>query len=303
MGAVRRSPALLAGRIVCGRCNHRLHVRYGGPRTWHSDVCGRAVIDYGGDYCQYVAGEPIDRFVTQWVLTALAPAALTLSLEATARWEHARQALDQLWRQRLERAARHSRLVDPAHRLVARQLAKDWADKLAAQRHLQEEYERFLHTQSHLLSHTERDVIAQLAQHIPALWHAPTTTVADRKEMIRPIMQRVIVPAEGESERLHMTIERAGGGTTAGMTTRPMQRTEHLRYDPLLCERIRSLAAAGYRTVKITACLAQEGFCSPQQDRSLHRQTVIELRQRLGVCQPTDRRALGWIRMRGGYRS
>jgi hypothetical protein len=43
--------------------------------------------NYGGDYCQYLPGEPIDAFVSQWVLTALEPAALTLSLAATARLE------------------------------------------------------------------------------------------------------------------------------------------------------------------------------------------------------------------------
>jgi hypothetical protein len=46
------------------------------------------VIDYGGDYGPYLPGEPIATFVTQWVLKALEPAALTLSLEATARLEH-----------------------------------------------------------------------------------------------------------------------------------------------------------------------------------------------------------------------
>ena len=167
LGAVRHGPALLAGIVVCGTCNHRLQVRYGGSRTLHSYVCGRSVIDYGGDYCQYVAGEPIDTFVTQWVLKALEPAALTLSLEATARLEHERQELTSLWQQRLERAAyeseraaRHYRLVEPEHRLVARQLAKDWEDKLTAQRQLQEEYERFLHTQAQALSRAERDAIA-----------------------------------------------------------------------------------------------------------------------------------------------
>jgi hypothetical protein len=92
LGAVRHGPALLAGVVVCGTCHHRLQVRYGGPQTLHSDVCGRAVIDYGGDYCQYLPGAPIDPFVTQWVLKALEPAARTLSLAATARLQHERQA-------------------------------------------------------------------------------------------------------------------------------------------------------------------------------------------------------------------
>jgi hypothetical protein len=69
----------------------------------------------------------------QWVLTALEPAALTSSLEATARLEQERQALDQLWQPRLEqatyeseRAACHARAVEPEYRLVARQLAQEW---------------------------------------------------------------------------------------------------------------------------------------------------------------------------------
>jgi hypothetical protein len=254
------------------------------------------VIDYGGDYGPYLPGEPIATFVTQWVLKALEPAALTLSLEATARLEHECQELDRLWQQRLERAAyeseraaRHYRLVEPEQRLVARQRAKDWEDKRTAQRQRQEDDQRFLPTQSHALSHAQREAIKQLAQNLPALWQAPTTTVADRKAMIRQMVQRVMVRAEGLSERLHSTIEWVGGGTTAGITTRPMSRTEHLSYDPLLCERLRTLAADGYSTVKITACLAQEGFRSPKQDRPLTRQTVMELMRRLGIHHPRRR--------------
>jgi DNA invertase Pin-like site-specific DNA recombinase len=296
IGAVRRGPALLSGLGVCGTCGLRLHVHYSGPGAVHSYVCAHSVIDYGGAYCQYVAGEPIDTFVTQWALKALEPAALTLSLEATARLEQERQELDQLWQQRIERAvyeseraARHYRLVEPEHRLVARQLAKDWEDKLAAQRQVQEDYERFLQTQSRVLSPDEREAITKLAQNIPALWHASTTTVADRKEMLRQIIERVVVQAEGVSERLHLTIEWVGGGTTAGITTRPIRRTEHLSYYPELCDRIRTLAAQGCSTVHITACLAQEGFLSPKQDRPLDRQTVIEVMRRLGIRQPNRR--------------
>ena len=103
----------------------------------HSYTCDRVATTYGGTYCQYLPGEPVDAFVSRWVLTALEPAALTLSLEATAHLEQERQALDQLWQQRLERAAyeaeraaRHYRAIEPEHRLVARQLAKEENDEL-----------------------------------------------------------------------------------------------------------------------------------------------------------------------------
>ena len=188
-----------------------------------------------------------------------------------------------------ERAARHDRVVEPEPRVVARQLAKDGEDKLTAQRQLHEDDQRCLHTQSQALSQAQREAMKQLAQNIPALWQAPTTTVADRKAMIRQIVQRVMVRAEGVSERLHITIEWVGGGTTAGITTRPMSRTEPLSDDPLLGERLRTLAADGYSTVKITACLAHEGCRSPKQDRPLNRPTVTELMRRLGIHHPRRR--------------
>src|ERR687887_1406104 len=103
MGAVRHGPSLLAGVLVCGRCHCRMQVRYGGPRQLHSYTCNRLATTYGGDYCQYLPGEPVDGFVKQWGLTALPPSPLTPSLEATARLEQERQELDRLCPQGLDR--------------------------------------------------------------------------------------------------------------------------------------------------------------------------------------------------------
>jgi hypothetical protein len=201
-----------------------------------------------------------------------------------------------LWQQRLERAAyeseraaRHYRLVEPEHRLVARQLAKEWEEKLTAHRQLQEDYQRFLQTQPQVLTRSQREAIEALAHNIPSLWHAPTTPVADRKEIVRQLIQRIIVAGEGLSERVQITIEWAGGGTTAGIATRPISQIENLSSYPQLCERIRRLAEAGYRSGRITEYLAEEGFHSPKYARPFSRQSVIELRRRLGVHQPHRR--------------
>jgi hypothetical protein len=144
-------------------------------------------------------------------------------------------------------------VVEPEHRLGARQLAREWEAKLTAQWHLQEEYERCVQAQPQSLSAAERSAIAQLAHNIPALGHAPTTTLAERKAMVRQIIRRVLVAGEGMSERLQITIEWVGGGTTAGVITRPISRIAHLSDDPQLCARIRALAQAGSSTVQITA--------------------------------------------------
>jgi hypothetical protein len=86
------------------------------------------VPDYAKSFCHYLPGTPIDEFVGGWVLKALQPAALELSLETSEYLEKEREELDGLWRKRLERASyeadrdgRHYRLIEPENRLVARQ--------------------------------------------------------------------------------------------------------------------------------------------------------------------------------------
>jgi hypothetical protein len=91
-----------------------------------------------------------------------------------------------------------------------------------------------------------------MAQNIPSLWLASTPTVADRQEMVRQLIPRVIVAGEGLSERVQMTIEWAGGGTTAEIATRPIRRIAHLSYYPQLCARSRSLTAEGVGSGQIT---------------------------------------------------
>src|SRR5439155_25249846 len=101
----------------------------------------------------------------------------------------------------------------------------------AAQQDLEEEYHRFLATPPRGLSDGERVAIRQLAADIPALWHAPTTTLAERKEIIRQVVQRVAAAVQGDSERVGVTI--TGGGWSAdggrdGAPRGPLQPTELL---------------------------------------------------------------------------
>jgi hypothetical protein len=155
-------------------------------------------------------GVPIKRFVRQGVLTALA-SALTLALAAAERVAQERKDLDRMWQHRLERAtdeaeraARHYRSIEPEHRLVDRQLARDWEGKLSAP--------------PHALSGAEREAISALAQDLPALWHAPTP-MAVRKVRRRQSIHRALVTGEGTRERLQIIINWIGEGTTTGSTT------------------------------------------------------------------------------------
>jgi hypothetical protein len=303
-GVVRNGAALLAGLVVCGRCGARMLVRYGGSQQHQSYVCTRHAADYAAPSCQHLAGPCLEQWVSTQVLAALEPAALELSLEAAAHLERDRADLAQLWQQRreraayeAERAARHYRAVEPENRLVARQLARDWEDKLAVQQQLEEEYHRYLQTQSRLLTAGERDAIRHLAANIPALWAAPTTTATERKEIIRQVVERVVVAVQGESEQVAVIIAWAGGARTEGMLIRPVARLEQLSYYPQLCQRVQALATAGASAAAIAAQLNSDGFRPPKRHEQFGAQGVRDLLLWLGA-RPTpvpvqDRQDLG----------
>ena len=296
MGATRAGAALLAGLVVCARCGCRLTVHYDGDGHLHTYECVERWTHYGEPKCQHLAGLCLDTFISQQVLAALEPAALELSLIATERVEQERTELDRLWQQRreraayeVERAARQYQVVEPEHRLVARTLERAWEEKLVAQQQLEEEYHRFVQHKPRLLSETEREAIRHLATDIPALWAAPTTTAADRKEIIRQVVERVTVDVQGSSERVKVCIEWIGGGSTEGVVIRPVGKLSDLSTYPQICHQVQTLTEAGWAATAIAQALNDAGYCSAHGTASFGAQTIRELQRRLGVRAPRPR--------------
>ena len=291
MGAARNGTALLAGLVVCARCGCRLTVHYddGGARL-HTYECVERWTHYGEPRCQHLAGPCLDTFVSQQILAALEPAALELSLTATERLEQERAELDRLWQQRRERAAydveradRQYQAVEPEHRLVVRTLERTWEEKLMAQQQLEEEYHRFLHQKPRLLSEAEREAIRRLAIDIPALWAAPSTTDADRKEIIRQIVERVIVDVQGSSERVKVRIEWIGAGHTEEVVIRPIGKLSDLSTYPQICQRVYELTEAGWAATAIAQALSDEGYCPARGAAHFGTQTIRQIQRQGGV--------------------
>ncbi len=293
VGAVRNGAALLAGLVVCTRCGVRLGVHYqqsrGRPIPFTYD-CTHRRNHYGEALCQHVAGPSLDAFVTRQVLAALEPAALELSLAAAEQVEHDRAAVAQLWEQRQERAAyetdraaRQYQAVEPENRLVARTLERAWEEKLQAQQRLEEEYHRFLQQQPRILTAEEREAIRQLAADIPALWSAATTTDADRKEIIRQVVEQVEVAAQGTSEQVQVRIIWAGGGQTDGVLVRPLARYSDRSDYARLCARVQDLIHAGWSLEAIARQLTTDGVPALRRGQGWSGVSVQTLRRQLGL--------------------
>jgi hypothetical protein len=252
---------------------------------------------YGDALCQHLPGAGLDRFVGAQLLAALEPAALDLSLAAAERLQQERDELAGLWQQRLERAryeadraARRHRAVEPENRLVARQLEREWEAALAAAQQLEEDARRALQQHPRVLTAEERAAIRQLAADIPALWAAPTTTAADRKEIVRQVVERVVVDAQGASERVRVAIHWIGGGRTEGETVRSVARWEDLSAYPQLCAWVAALTREGWPAATIARRLEEEGFRSARAGSHLGAQAVRVLQRRLGAARRGPRR-------------
>lgn len=298
-GAARDGAGLLAGLAVCGTCRRRMSVRYArsAGRDRHSYLCTRAKSEYGLPACQQMSGTFLDTWVVGQVLAVVAPAALELSAEATRRLQQERDQLERIWQLRIERAQiacdrarRCYQLTEPENRLVARQLEADWERALAEHQQLVEDHERFLAARPAALGPDELAAIAGLARDVPAIWNAPTTTNADRKELLRALLERVLVTADGDSENVEVTLVWAGGAATTARLVRPVAHLDQLSYFPLLRDRVAALAAAGHTAAAIAEQINTEGLRPPKRSDQFTADTMRELMHRLGISPRAARR-------------
>ncbi len=313
LGAVRDGPALLAGLVTCGRCGKKMTVHYQrgrGGKLQPVYACDRNKADYGASQCQQLAGGCVDAHVTDLLLAAMAPAALEVSLAAAGQVETQRAQVDRIWRQRLERAGfaagrarRQYQLAEPENRLVVRQLEKDWETALAERQRLGEEYDRFAAARPRTLTAAEREQIRALAADLPAVWNAATTSDADRKQLIRHLVEQVRVTVLGTSEKADVEIIWAGGHRTAAQITRPVACLTQLSYYPQLATRARDLAGRGCTIAQIAERLNAEGFRPPKRIPAFTPNAVSDLLRALGFQRsriPARRPALAqhewWLR-------
>lgn len=296
LGAIRQGASLLSGLLVCGRCGLRMTTSYRQNGRNLRYVCSRAQVDYGEPLCQSLAGFPLDQLVSDWVLKALEPAALEISLQAAQDVEAERRQLHQHWAQRLERARyqaerafRQYTAVEPENRLVAGTLERQWEAALAEEQDLKAEYAKLQAQQPPSLSPQECAAIRSLASDIPTLWRAPTTTSADRQAIIRHLVERIVATVQDESEQVEVQIHWRGGTGTRLHLARPVARLDQLSYYPQLVARLVALHEEGHSGATIAEQLNGEGW-RPAKRRTTFTAAMVNsllARQGLGTSRPS----------------
>jgi DNA invertase Pin-like site-specific DNA recombinase len=288
-GPRRTTTAVLAGLVVCGECGCRMHTHYTRSLRY---VCQRRALDYAAPTCQSLAGAPLEQLVRDQVLEVVTPAGLELSRRAAEECQRERAALDRQWRLRRERAAqdadrasRQYHAVEPENRLVARALERAWEEALLAQRSLDEEYHRFRQAQPVDLSPAERAQIEALARDLPALWQAAGTTVVQKRQVVRLLLQQVVVWAPASSQEVRVQLHWTGGTVTEHQVNRAVRSWEQVAHATTVWELVRSWQGAGWTSGRIAEQLNAAGYRTPR-GRPL---TAANVRQLLARGGPRPR--------------
>jgi DNA invertase Pin-like site-specific DNA recombinase len=262
-GPARLTKATLAGLVVCGCCGARVQTRYTRSLRYQ---CQHQAFDTDAKACPSFAGESLEQLVREQVLQLMTPAGLELCLHAQENCDRERATLEKSWKLRLERAQqeidrtfRQYDAVEPENRMVARTLEKAWEEKLQTQRQLSEEYDRFLQTQPLRLSAAERTQIEALAKDLPTLWDSPESSIVEKRQVLRLLLDRVVVWPSATDPKLRVQLHWKGGVITEHETVRTMQSWEQLPNFKTLLAQVQQMRAEGQNSEAIAAALNAQG--------------------------------------------
>jgi hypothetical protein len=270
-GMARKGQALLQGIVRCGRCGALFHLHYSGRQGEYPEYrCSADQSQFGGTDCQRVRALALDTQVEQRFLQALQPDQVTLALSALAQLEQEEQAESKQWELRLERARyqakraeRQYQAVEPENRLVARSLEKQWEEQLRAVETAEKEYQAWKSNRFGTLTQADREAIVALGSDLPALWRAPTTTSAERKQMLRLVIREVIVDSKRVEGQVWVQINWQTGANEQFWYQRRVSSYTVFAGAQVLEQRVRELNAAGLMDAQIAATLTAEGYQTP----------------------------------------
>ena len=302
-GAVREGAALLQGLATCGKCGRHLHTHYRGRNASPGYHCsGKDIVHGRGVYCLNIGGVQIDKAVTDAFLRALTPAAVEATEQAMRQLEADHDAALGQWLLAVERASyeaeraeRQYRAVEPENRLVARGLETEWEKRLRDLTAAEAELERRQQLRPRTLSPEEKTRIRALGSDLRKVWTAPTTTDRDRKELLRALLEEVIVAVDRVEYRAHLTLRWRGGELTDIDLPVPRFQPRGLRTNEDIISLLPRLAAL-YPDEVIAGILNRQGHKTATGERFTANQ-VGSLRRYRGIprFQPPAQSPVGEV--------
>jgi excisionase family DNA binding protein len=270
-GAAREGSALLQGVLRCGKCGRKMMVSYSGIRgRTHTYLCSRThQMQATRRPCQTIGGLRLDSTVVEAFLDAVNPAGVDATAAAVDQLEaeHAeRRRMQTLALERAdfeaERRRRQFDACEPENRLVARTLEAAWEKALAEterQRRMLAELDR---QRPAPLTDAERRALRRLAGEVGKVWGAKTTSDRDRKQLLRALLDDVVLNVDRDEHVGTVELFREGSARTVLPIRLKHSGIKRTSTRPELVDLIRQLAEHS-SDPEIAMVLSKQGWNSP----------------------------------------
>ena len=158
----------------------------------------------------------------------------------------------------VEIARRRYESADPANRLVAAELESRWEQALQERERLKREAEELDRRTASPLGAAERQRVREMASDLGKVWHAATTGMEDRKELLRFLVHRVYLDGVTEAGQIRIEVEWHTGARTN--VTVPLRSAGVGAEDACGRGRADRVLLPNNEYVKIAEILESEGF-------------------------------------------
>ena len=270
-GPAREGAALLTGILICGKCGRRMTVRYtgtGGIRPLYECV-GRW--EHGNKAtCSSVPTESLDHAVSEKILSIMKPSELEISLKVMRSIHDTNRLSEKQWLLSIERAQyeadraeRQFMLADPENRLVVRSLESNWNQKLKELEKAKQDHAIYVSKKAWVPSEKEEQDILDLAQKIPEIWNAPTSTPKEKKRIIRILIDDITVLAEKRCSDFSIGIRFRSGKCEQLSLKKNLPYGDRRKHTDNTISKIRELAAT-MDDHEIADQLNQDGLTTPE---------------------------------------
>jgi tRNA(Ser,Leu) C12 N-acetylase TAN1 len=230
----------------------------------------------GEGMCASLHAPAIDEAVSRAFFDALRPSRLD-ALEAVLGGQQAeRERLTRHWQERMKRARYDAHLaqrqydaVDPDNRLVAAELERRWEASLRQLRESEEGFERFEREPAATLTAELRGRLRHISDELPKLWASGQLTSAQKKELLRSLIARVILKRV-RPDHVEVKIVWVSGHYTVVSAQPPIQRERDVTGYAEMVERVGKMWRDGIEDdEEMAARLTGEGFHSARAAKVL----------------------------------
>jgi DNA invertase Pin-like site-specific DNA recombinase len=294
----RGGRALLTGLVRCGRCARMMRVFYGMQSGHaHRYQCPGDSALAGMAWCIGIGGMRVDRAVAAAIVEAVSSHAIEAAIYAAERIAQRDTDLRLAATRELEEAryesslaARRYECVDPAKRLVARELEARWNNALERVG----EIEARLHTLDETAAQRpsiDRAVLLSLAHDLPKVWNSTDTDAGAKQRLTRILIQEVIIELDDKANEAIVTVHWTGGRHTELRVARTKTKRSADNLRPAAVEVMRKLG--GRYADQRLAVTMNRMRCKTTDGKSWTMVRVRELRERLGIAafDPQNNRA------------